>query len=109
MKKTIFIALLTIFSLSASTVFAAEATSTKTAITAPATTENRLSEDEISSMRARVEEISKMDKTEMTVSEKKELKSEVKEIKEKMHKDGTYFYIGGGTIVLIIILLLLLR
>ncbi len=105
MKKTIFIALLTIFSLSAPSVFAAEVSS-KTA--APAATENRLSEEEISSMKTRIEEIRVMDKSEMTVSEKKELKSEVKEIKEKMHKDAVYLYIGGSTLVIILILLLIL-
>lgn len=108
MGKTIFIALLTIFSLSAPSVFAAEASSAKTTTTAPVATENRLSEEEITSMKARVEEIRAMDKSEMTVSEKKELKSEVKEIKEKMHKDGTFIYIGGSTLVIILILLLIL-
>jgi hypothetical protein len=49
-----------------------------------------------------------MDKSELTSSEKKELKNELKEIKATMHKDGTYFYIGGSTLIIVILLLLLL-
>ncbi len=102
MKKTIFIALLAIFSLSATTAFAAEKNST----TATATT--KLTEEEISTYRARVEEIREMDKSELTSTEKKELKSELKDIKETMRKDGTYLYIGGSTLLIIIIILLIL-
>ena len=106
MKKTIFFALLAIFSLSAVPSFAAKTT----AIATEATTETRskLSEEEISNYRARVEEIRDMDKSEMTVSEKKELKNELKDIKATMHKDGTYIYIGGSTLLIIILLLILL-
>jgi len=110
MKKTIFIALLAIFSLSASTVFAAEkTTATETAATtAPAATETKLSAEEVSTYRARVEEIREMDKSNLSSSEKKDLKNELKDIKATMHKDGTYIYIGGSTILIIIILLLVL-
>ena len=106
MKKTIFIALLTIFSFSAAPIFAATSTSSATATTTEATT--KLSAEEISNYRARVEEIRDMDKSEMSASEKKELKAELKDIKSTMHKDGTYLYIGGSTILIIIILLLIL-
>ena len=106
MKKTILFALLTIFSLSAAPTFAAKSSTNTTAV--PAATENKLTEEEISNYRARVEEIRGMDKSEMTVSEKKELKNELKDIKETMRRDGTYIYVGAGTVVLIIILLLLL-
>lgn len=104
MKKTIFIALLTIFSLSASNVFAAAETSTSTATA----TENKLSAEEISNYRNRVEEIRDMDKSELTSTEKKELKNELKDIKTSMHRDGTYIIIGGSTLVIILILLLIL-
>ena len=106
MKKTIFFALLTIFSLSAVPTFAAKSSTNATAV--PAATENKLTEEEISAYRARVEEIRGMDKSELTVSEKKELKKELKDIKETMRRDGTYIYVGAGTVILIIILLLLL-
>jgi len=106
MKKNVFLALLAIFSLSAVPSFAT--TSSKNATETTTETKTKLSAEEISSYRARVEEIRDMDKSELTSSEKKELKNELKEIKATMHKDGTYFYIGGSTLIIIILLLLLL-
>jgi len=106
MKKTIFFALLAIFSLSAVPTFAAKSASN--AIETTTETNSKLSAEEISNYRARVEEIREMDKSEMTSLEKKELKSELKEIKATMHKDGTFIYIGGSTLVIILILLLIL-
>jgi hypothetical protein len=106
MKKTIFFALLTIFSLSAAPTFAAKSSTNTTAV--PAATENKLTEEEISNYRARVEEIRGMDKSEMTVSEKKELKNELKDIKETMRRDGVYFYVGGSALLIILILILIL-
>ena len=103
MKKTIFIALLAIFSLSAAPVFAAKTSASKTT---EATT--KLTEEEVSNYRARVEEIREMDKSELSSTEKKELKSELKEIKETMRKDGSYIYIGGSTLLVIIIILLII-
>lgn len=104
MKKTIFFALLAIFSLSAAPTFASKNSTEAT----PAATENKLSAEAISNYRERVEEIRDMDKSEMTVSEKSELKNELKDIKKTMSKDGAYIYIGGGSILLILILLLIL-
>jgi maltose-binding protein MalE len=106
MKKTIFIALLAIFSLSAAPTFA---TTSKTAATATTTeAKSKLTEEEISNYRSRVEEIRAMDKSELTSSEKMELKSELKDIKATMHRDGTFIYIGGSTLVIILILLIIL-
>ena len=106
MKKTIFIALLTIFSLSAAPAFATKSSTNATSTSSEATT--KLSEEEISNYRARVEEIREMDKSNMSASEKTELKTELKDIKATMHRDGTFIYIGGSTLVIIIILLLIL-
>jgi len=103
MKKTIFIALLAIFSLSAAPVFAAKTSANPTAEATP-----KLTEEEISTYRARVEEIREMDKSELSSAEKKELKSELKDIKETMRKDGSYIYIGGSTLLVIIIILLII-
>jgi cytochrome c-type biogenesis protein CcmH/NrfG len=103
MKKTIFIALLAIFSLSAAPVFAA-----KTSANATTEATTKLTEEEVSNYRARVEEIREMDKSELSSTEKKELKSELKDIKETMRKDGSYIYIGGSTLLVIIIILLIL-
>jgi len=104
MKKTIFCALLAIFSLSAVPTFATKPATTET--TTETTT--KLSEEEISNYRARVEEIRDMDKSDLTASEKTELKNELKDIKATMHKDGTFIYIGGSTLVIILILLIIL-
>ena len=106
MKKTIFFALLAIFSLTAVPTFATKSSSNATETTTE--TRSKLSEEEISNYRSRVEEIRDMDKSEMSASEKKELKNEVKEIKATMHKDGVYLYVGGSTILIIILLLIIL-
>ena len=106
MKKTIFIALLAIFSLSAAPTFATTSTTTATATTTE--TKSKLTEEEIANYRSRVEEIRAMDKSELTSSEKAELKTELKDIKATMHRDGTFIYIGGSTLVIILILILIL-
>jgi peptidoglycan hydrolase CwlO-like protein len=104
MKKTIFIALMMIFTLGATTTFAAKNDSKSTT---PVATENKLSTEELSQMKNRVEEIRKMDKSEMTVSEKRELRNESKSIKENVRKSGGVIYIGTGTLLLIILIILL--
>jgi hypothetical protein len=101
-----YFALLTMFSLSTAPTFAAK-TMTNAAETSTEAT-NKLSETEISNYRARVEEIRDMDKSDMSATEKKELKSELKDIKETMHRDGTYFYVGGSTLLIIILILILI-
>ncbi len=62
----------------------------------------------MSRLTKRVEEIRDMDKTNMTVKEKRELKKELKGIKENVRRSGGNIYIGGGTLFLIIILVILL-
>ena len=110
MKKIILFAFIMIFILSASTAFASK-TDPKTApenVAVPNKTENKLSEEELSRLTKRVEEIRDMDKTNMTGKEKRTLKKELKEIKENVRKDGQYIYIGVGTLILIILLVILL-
>lgn len=110
MKKIIFIACLMIFSLSATTAFALKSDSNKamdnTAV--PAKTENKLSAEEISRLTKRVEEIRNMDKSNLSVKEKSELRKEARGIKENVRRDGGYVYIGAGTLLLIIILVIIL-
>lgn len=110
MKKTIIIVFLMIFSLGASTAFAIKSDpkseSDKPAI--PNKTENKLSEEEMSRLTKRVEEIRDMDKTNLTGKEKRDLRKELKGIKENVRKSGGYIYIGAGTLILIIILVILL-
>ena len=109
MKRTIFFGILMIFMMSASVAFASKAdlksASDNTAATVK--TENKLSEEEMSRLTKRVEEIRAMDKSEMTSVEKRELRKELKGIKENVQKDGTVT-IGVGVLLLIILLIILL-
>jgi len=106
MKKTIFIAIMMIFTLSATTTFAKKSDLKSIA---PAATENKLSAEELNSMNARVEEIRSMDKSDMSVTEKRELRNEAKGIKENVKKSGGgYVYLGGGTLLLVLLIILLL-
>jgi len=75
---------------------------------APVATENKLSAEEISSMNKRVEEIRSMDKSEMSSSEKRELRKESKGIKENVRRSGEVIYISGGTLLLIILIIILI-
>jgi hypothetical protein len=105
MKKTLFIALIMIFTLGAATTFASK---TELKSVEPVATENRLSAEEVSRLTKRIEEIRDIDKSTLTVIEKRELRKELKGIKEKIRNDGGYVYIGAGTLILIIILIILL-
>lgn len=105
MKKTLFIAIMMIFTLSATTTFAAK---NDLKSTTPVATENKLSTEELSQMKNRVEEIRNMDKSEMTSSEKRELRKESKGIKENVRKSGEVIYISGGTLLLIILIIVLI-
>lgn len=105
MKKTFYFAILMIFTLSATTAFAGKNDLKETTTAA---TENKLSAEELNRMTKRVEEIRNLDKSEMTVSEKRELRKESKGIKENVNKGGEIIYISGGTILLIILIILLI-
>ena len=59
-------------------------------------------------MTARVEAIRDMDKTNMTTVEKRELKKELKTIKENVRKDGGVIYISVGTVLLIVLIIILI-
>lgn len=109
MKKTIF-GMLMIFMLSATMAFAgkSEVKSVSDNAAVLTKTENKLSAEEVALMTARVETIRSMDKSEMTVTEKRELRKELKGIKENVRKNGEVIYISGGTILLIILILLLI-
>ncbi len=107
MKKTIFLVLVIMLSLGASTAFAEKLNSPeKNAI--PAKSENKLSEEEINRLTKRVEEIRDIDKSDLNAKEKRALRTELKEIKANVRANGGYVYIGAGTLILIIILVILL-
>jgi len=109
MKKTIF-GMLMFFMLSATMAFAgkSEVKSVSDNAAVLTKTENKLSAEEVALMTARVETIRGMDKSDMTVTEKRELRKELKGIKENVRKNGEVIYISGGTILIIILILLLI-
>ena len=49
-----------------------------------------------------------MDKSDLTVTEKRELRKELKTTKENLRKDGGYIYVSVATVALIVLLVLLL-
>lgn len=110
MRRIIFFAIVAIFSLSAATAFASksdrDSKAVKSAVSVEA--ENKLSDEEVDRITKRVEEIRKMDKRELTATERSELKSELNVMKENVKKANGTIYIGGATLLLIIILVLLL-
>jgi len=105
MKKAIFIAFLMIFTMVSSSTFANKA---EAKTVAPVATENKLSAEEVSRMNKRVEEIRSMNKSEMTGSEKRELRKESKGIKENVRRSGEVIYISGGTLLIIILIIILI-
>ncbi|HSD06335.1 MAG TPA: hypothetical protein VLC96_03740, partial [Flavobacterium sp.] len=56
----------------------------------------------------RLEEIKKMDKSNLTRAEKKELREEVKTIKANLKATGHGVYLSIGAIIIIVLLLILL-
>lgn len=110
MKKSILFVLIMFFSLSATTAFAAN-DGTKNSpdkLAVPNKTENKLSEEEISRLNRRVEEIRDMDKSEMTGKDKRVLRKEIKSNKENVRRSDGTVVIGVSTLILIIILVILL-
>lgn len=110
MKKIIFFVGLAIFSLSVSSGFAINVdpklNSDNTAV--PVKQENRLSENEISRITKRVEEINGLDKSSLTFKEKSELRKELRTINKEVRRGPNTVYIGTGTLILIIILVIIL-
>jgi hypothetical protein len=83
---------------------AATITPAATAVTTPASIKDPKAEQLIS----RLNEIKVMDKTEMSKSEKKALRKEVKVIKKELKSSHQGIYLSIGAIIIIILLLILL-
>ena len=103
MRTKLFFALLMVFALSAPATFAASKAEKNLS-----RTENKMTSEEANRLTKRVEENRDMDKTNLTVTEKRELRKELKATKENIRKDGGYIYVSAGTVILIIILVILL-
>lgn len=110
MKKTFFFVIVLIFTMSSTFAFAnkADRKSNSGNSAVAVKTENALSEVEIDRLTNRVEEIRNLDKSDMSLKEKSELKKELREIKKNVEKSGGTIYIGGATLILLIILIILL-
>ena len=63
---------------------------------------------EASRLQNRLEEIKAMDKSELSATEKKELRREVRSIKKELAATGGGVYLSVGAILLIVLLLILL-
>lgn len=63
---------------------------------------------EVKTMLNRLNEIKEIDKSELSSSEKKELRTEVKTIKKNLKSSGNGIYLSVGAIIIIVLLLILL-
>ena len=73
----------------------------------PVTTLTAEKTAELKAIELRISEIKSMDKTKLKASEKKSLRKETKEMKEKVRKDYGYSY-GGALLFLLILLIILM-
>jgi hypothetical protein len=110
MKKAIVIVFVLFLSLNTGYIYGSNSILKVTPISAVIANnkENKLSSEEISCLKNRVEEIRKMDKSTLTSAEKRELRNELKGIKESVRRSDSVIYISGGTLILIIIILIIL-
>ncbi|PKB15959.1 hypothetical protein [Flavobacterium sp. 5] len=104
MKKLSFYLMMMVLSLSIfpSTIIASEKN------TIEVTVKSNEMPAEVKSMLNRLEEIKEMDKSNMSRSEKKELRKEVKTIKANLKATSNGVYLSVGAIIIIILLLILL-
>ena len=63
---------------------------------------------EVKTMLNRLNEIKEMDKSELSSSERKELRTEVKTIKKNLRASNQGVYLSVGAIIIIVLLLILL-
>jgi hypothetical protein len=71
--------------------------------------DNYLTEEEAELLTMRIEEIREMDKSTLTAEEKLELRTELKDIRKDLKRQGGYIYVSVGTILIVLLLILLLR
>jgi hypothetical protein len=72
------------------------------------TTEKPASEARARELMNRLTEIRDMDKSNLTASEKRALRKEVKEMKKEVRKNQKGIYLSVGAIIIIVLLLILL-
>jgi len=69
---------------------------------------NPADEAKVKVLEIRLNEINKMDKSDLKASEKRELRKEVRSIKKQLNELGGGVYISVGAIIIILLLLLIL-
>lgn len=75
----------------------------------PVTTEKTNNDAHAQQLVARLKEIRDMDKSNLTSSERKALRKEVREMKKEVKRDGSKgIYLSVGAIIIIVLLLILL-
>lgn len=77
------------------------------AIAAVNTLTNTSSPGETTVLNARIDQINAMDKSNMSFSEKKQLRKEVRSSKRELRAIGGGVYISAGAIILILVLLII--
>lgn len=106
MKKLIIMAYFVILSLSAATAVTVNPGNSKSDKSAnKSKKEYKLSDEEVNRLTKRVEEIRHMDKSKMTVKEKRDLRKELRT--DKRRADGYIIYVSSGTVLLIVLIILL--
>lgn len=111
MKKIVFLTVIAAFLLNVTSLQAAEPKKKKSdnkENVQIGEEQNKLSEAEIQVYVARVDEIKNMDKKDLTAQQRRELRKEVREIKDIVKQNAEGIYIGGGALLVVIILLILL-
>lgn len=78
------------------------------AIVNPTSSSAKIEDPRAQALIQRLEVIKGMDKSELTGSEKKELRKEVKEIKKEMKASKNGIYLSVGAIIIVILLLILI-
>ncbi len=110
MKKIIVLLFFATIAMNTSVVFAKETENKETTTsTTTLAKEKKLSKAEVKLLVTRLKEIRKMDKSDMTVEQKQDLKKEVLGIKEQLKKqNGVTIYLSGAAIIIILLLIILL-
>jgi hypothetical protein len=107
MKKILYFLFIMFISMTASNVFATNVISGVVEVNV--SEDNYLTEEEAELLTMRIEEIREMDKSILTAEEKLELRTELKDIRKDLKRQGGYIYVSVGTVLIVLLLILLLR
>ncbi len=110
MKKTILfaMAILMVFAMMPNQLYAADANDDASLVSSVALEAEAAEAAEAEVLLERLEELESMDKSEMNSAEKKELRKEVRSIKNDLKALGGGVYLSVGALIIVILLLILL-